>query len=68
MARSPRTLGGTLTCDLFAPGMTSIHRVGLAGLWMTVDSLQKQGWKSTDSGSTITASDTFVRFEWNGDG
>jgi CRISPR-associated protein Cas8a1/Csx13 len=68
MARSPRASGGSLTCDLFSPGMTSIHRVGLAGLWMTVDSLQKQGWKATDSGSTITASDTFVRFEWRGDG
>ena len=68
MARSPRTTGGTLTCELFSPGMTSVHRVGLAGLWMTVDALEKQGWKATDTIATIESSDTSVRFEWSGDG
>lgn len=31
--------GGSLSIDLFAPGMTALHRVGLAGMAMTLEAL-----------------------------
>ena len=31
-----------LTVSLDAPGMTSLHRVGVAGLWMTLEALDGQ--------------------------
>ncbi|MEM3086920.1 MAG: type I-MYXAN CRISPR-associated Cas8a1/Cmx1 [Halobacteria archaeon] len=54
-----------LTIDLSSPGMTSLHRVGLAGLWMTLKALesdpvavarlQKAGgtWKRTRRSVTL---------------
>jgi len=40
-----RTAGGSgsLTVRLFAPGMTALHRVGLAGLAMTLQALESDG-------------------------
>jgi CRISPR-associated protein Cas8a1/Csx13 len=32
---------GRLTCDLHRPGMTALHRVGLAGLYMTLDAFER---------------------------
>jgi CRISPR-associated protein Cas8a1/Csx13 len=31
---------GRLTCELHKPGMTALHRVGLAGLYMTLDAFE----------------------------
>ncbi len=31
-----------LTINLFGPGMTALHKVGLAGLWMTLKALEKE--------------------------
>lgn len=33
---------GALRIGLFDPGMTTLHRVGLAGLWMTLDALERE--------------------------
>jgi hypothetical protein len=34
--------GGTLRIGLFDPGMTPLHRAGLAGLWMTLAALDER--------------------------
>ncbi len=34
--------GGLLTVNLFGPGMTALHKVGLAGLWMTLRALEQE--------------------------
>jgi len=33
---------GSLRIGLFAPGMTTLHRVGLAGLWMTLRAIDEE--------------------------
>lgn len=33
--------GGHLCVDLWAPGMTTLHRAGLGGLWMTLEEIEK---------------------------
>jgi CRISPR-associated protein Cas8a1/Csx13 len=49
---------------LSAPGMTALHRAGLAGLWMTLDALDKEGiklavgsWRLSDHEVTIYLDD-----------
>jgi CRISPR-associated protein Cas8a1/Csx13 len=37
--------GRPFVMSLSAPGMTALHRAGLAGLWMTLDALDKEGIK-----------------------
>lgn len=32
--------GSPITINLFGPGMTALHKVGLAGLWMTLEALE----------------------------
>lgn len=58
----------SLKIDLFAPGMTTLHRVGLAGLAMTLSALEEDGTAEQlqPSGSwKVTARD--VTFQWQGD-
>jgi hypothetical protein len=33
-----------LTINLFGPGMTVLHKAGLAGLWMTLAACPSNGW------------------------
>lgn len=40
LTRTAPSAGGVLRIDLFEPGMTALHRVGLAGLWMTLDVIE----------------------------
>ncbi len=49
-----------LVLDLFSPGMTSLHRVGLAGLWMTLNRFETErvrirggSWQLTDRSVTL---------------
>jgi len=49
-----------LELDLFGPGMTPLHRVGLAGLWMTLKRFEEDGihleagdWELTDRRITL---------------
>lgn len=51
----------TLTIGLHDPGMTHLHQVGLAGLYMTLKNLEKRGaslpggsWESSATGVTLT--------------
>lgn len=46
--------------DLFGPGMTALHRAGLAGLWMTLDHFESEGvavdggsWEKDDNSVTL---------------
>lgn len=60
---------GSLTIDLFAPGMTALHRVGLAGLAMTLQALESDG--SADELARLgewQATDRAVTFRWSDDG
>jgi CRISPR-associated protein Cas8a1/Csx13 len=57
-----------LTINLFGPGMTVIHKVGLAGLWMTLKALEDEndghtGFDGIDGSWERT--DTSVTFRWN---
>lgn len=65
----PRKTSGSLTVDLFAPGMTALHRVGLAGLAMTLRALESDG--SAEQLRNLGAwrvSQRDVAFTWHGDG
>jgi CRISPR-associated protein Cas8a1/Csx13 len=62
--------GGSLTADLFGPGMTALHKVGVAGLWMTLaaldeDSAAKARLKST--GASWRCDSTSVTISWADD-
>ncbi len=52
----------SLTIGLFDPGMTHLHRVGLAGLYMTLDYFKKQ--KMALDGVRWETNRTYVHFEW----
>lgn len=55
----------TLTIGLFDPGMTHLHRVGLAGLYMTLNSFEKNGIGF--EGASWTINTTQVRLSWRTD-
>lgn len=60
---------GSLTIDLFAPGMTALHRVGLAGLAMTLDALRAD--PAADRLQTLGSwevTERNVQLVWEGDG
>jgi|GEM_PF-426307 CRISPR-associated protein Cas8a1/Csx13 len=66
--------GGTLRIGLFDPGMTPLHRAGLAGLWMTLAALDERPEESETrerlqslGGSWERARDA-VTFTWSGEG
>ncbi len=62
---------GTLRIELFNQGMTILHRVGLAGLWMTLETLKSEDSKPA---ATLRASGEWqcdsnaVELRWQGDG
>ena len=61
---------GVLTIDLFGPGMTVFHKVGLAGLWMTLKALEDEndGNRTFDGvDGTWDRTDTSVTFRWKAD-
>lgn len=58
---------GTMTIDLFGPGMTALHKVGLAGLWMTLKTLAKDKGsiqKLSKLGGSWESTDTSVTLKW----
>lgn len=66
--KSPNGVPGSLTIDLFGPGMTSLHKVGLAGLWMTLAALEREnGGKPGLRGAsgTWTRTPTSVTLKWD---
>lgn len=59
-----------LTINLFGQGMTILHKVGLAGLWMTLKAIEDEnggqaGFLGIDGSWERT--DTSVTFQWNDD-
>jgi CRISPR-associated protein Cas8a1/Csx13 len=61
--------GGELRIELFAPGMTAFHKVGLAGLWMTLKALEDENeGKASLAGGSWARDSTRVTLRWNDDG
>lgn len=59
--------GGQLTIGLFDPGMTALHRAGLAGLWMTLKALEDEnGGTAALPGGSWARSPTSVTLRWDG--
>lgn len=60
---------GQLEVFLHDPGMTLLHRVGLAGLWMTLEQLEKENGGRAELGKgTWSRSPSGVTIRWQGDG
>lgn len=63
---------GTLRISLFDPGMTTLHRVGLAGLWMTLEALKQEEpelvARLQELGGRWRCERTAVELSWDGDG
>ena len=60
---------GSLTINLFGPGMTALHKVGLAGLWMTLKALEKDQDASArlqKAGGSWDITGTSVTLRWSG--
>lgn len=61
--------GGKLEIGLHDPGMTLLHRVGLAGLWMTLEQLEMENKGKKELGQgTWSRTPTSVTIEWLGNG
>ena len=66
---SPKSSRGSLTINLFGPGMTALHKVGLAGLWMTLKALEKNEHAKTQLqklGGSWDCTPTSVSLSWDG--
>jgi CRISPR-associated protein Cas8a1/Csx13 len=60
----PEALRNDLSLDLFGPGMTALHRVGLAGLWMTLKSFERSGQSLSHGSWELT--NRSVTLRWRG--
>jgi len=57
---------GQMSIDLFGPGMTPLHKAGLAGLWMTLEALEKDGSKASLANGSWRRDATCVTLSWSG--
>ncbi len=67
--KKSETTGSSLTINLFGPGMTALHKVGLAGLWMTLEAFegdQQAMDRLHNTGGSWERNDTSVTLNWNG--
>jgi CRISPR-associated protein Cas8a1/Csx13 len=65
----PRDGPGSLTVRLFGPGMTALHRVGLAGLAMTLRALEADGTAARLAArGAWEVTDQTVTLRWRGEG
>jgi CRISPR-associated protein Cas8a1/Csx13 len=54
-----------ITINLFGPGMTALHKAGLAGLWMTLKALEKENQgKASLKGGSWERTPTSVTLRW----
>lgn len=64
--------GGSLRISLFDPGMTALHRVGLAGLWLTLRAIEREHPELKQElnalGGTWTLGPRAVELSWSDDG
>lgn len=68
-ATPAETSSGSLTIKLFGPGMTALHKVGLAGLWMTLRALEKDEQakeRLEEAGGSWDRTATSVSLRWDG--
>lgn len=70
-ARAATTQGGELRISLLGPGMTALHRVGVAGLYMTLQALEQdtaalEAIRRVGGGWELGADS--VRLVWSNDG
>lgn len=63
---------GSVRISLFDPGMTTLHRVGLAGLWMTLEALEREDPQRVTTlwelGGRWQRESTAVKLCWEGNG
>ncbi len=68
----PSQTDGSLRIGLFDPGMTALHRAGLAGLWMTLRAIEQDEPDLAEElaklGGAWTLGSRTVEFTWTGDG
>jgi CRISPR-associated protein Cas8a1/Csx13 len=71
MANGAMTQVDGMRLDLFAPGMTLLHRAGLAGLWMTLKQFEERrlrlnagSWTLADRSIELHWTDRAAFFEW----
>jgi CRISPR-associated protein Cas8a1/Csx13 len=65
-ASTPDETGGQMTIDLFGPGMTALHKAGLAGLWMTLKALEEEHGEAKLDGGCWERAPTSVTLHWEG--
>jgi CRISPR-associated protein Cas8a1/Csx13 len=68
-AKSKKNSGGSVTMNLFGPGMTGLHKVGLAGLWMTLKALEDDGTamrRLQKTGGSWERQEASVTLQWDG--
>ena len=62
-------MSGEITIGLNTPGMTALHKVGLAGLWMTLDAFENEysetGDKLQNKGLSWEKNNTSVTLAWS---
>src|SRR5262249_10273829 len=70
MADRAMTQVDGMRLDLFAPGMTLLHKAGLAGLWMTLNGFEERrtqlkagSWKLADRSIELHWTDRAAFFE-----
>lgn len=61
--KPPASPGGELTLDLFGPGMTALHRIGLAGIWMTLKHFEADGVHLPGGGWDLTGRRVTLRWK-----
>lgn len=66
--KKPAADGGELAIRLADPGMTFLHRAGLAGLWMTLRALKEESGSATLEGGSWECARDAVTFRYAGDG
>lgn len=60
---------GSVAINLFGPGMTSLHKVGLAGLWMTLKAIEDDEEamrRLRKAGGSWERTETSVTLHWDG--
>ena len=67
-ANKEQKKGGELFISLFGPGMTALHKAGLAGLWMTLKALETENdGEAALDGGTWERTPTSVTLKWSDD-
>lgn len=69
ITEDPNPSERSITIELFGPGMTALHKVGLAGLWMTLKALERDEaamGRLRETGGSWDCTETSVTLRWDG--